>query len=231
MKSNWLPGPTSSSGGRLSLEQAPDFAQKGLHLGRLRDEYVRLEVVFLVLRIARIAGGEHDDRDSPRRGILAQPSEEREAIEAGHDAVGDDEIGRAAVDLVEPLETVGGGHDIVLFAFENRPQEDTRRWGYRRRPARARGRQGASSSDRSLRLLRPGRISRRSRPSIPPGERSLARRLDTTNPPWLFVPVADLMLRSGCWRRRPPAQHQRGGRRVVALLELTRTGALEYRNR
>ena len=37
------------------LEQAPDFAQKGLHLGGLRDECVRLDVVLLILRSGRIA--------------------------------------------------------------------------------------------------------------------------------------------------------------------------------
>ena len=86
----------------------------------------------------RIAGGEHDDRDQARRGVLAQLPEEREAIEARHDAVGDDEVGRAAMDLVEPLEAVGGRHERRPVLLRRPSAGDTRRWGCRRRPARAR---------------------------------------------------------------------------------------------
>jgi hypothetical protein len=108
-------------------KQSADLLEQGLHLRRLDDDGVGLDVTS---KASRACGPgivwircQHDHRDPTRRRIGLELRQQREPIEPGHDAVGHDEIGRRLPDPFQSFSPIPSRSHLVVVRFECGPQK------------------------------------------------------------------------------------------------------------
>lgn len=112
-----------SSAGSGPAEQGLDLIQERIDLHRLGDERVGLWHPPGVLGVLDVARRQHHHGNVFGLGMISQPSYELEAVDVGHQAIGDDEIRPNPQRLVETIAAVAGGVDLIMRAAKHRLEE------------------------------------------------------------------------------------------------------------
>lgn len=116
----------SGASAARSGEQRLHFFHQWLDLHRLGDQRIRLGHAAGVFGIEGVDGGQHHHRNVQRFRMGSQPADQLEAVDVGHQPIGDDQIGGVAERLVEAFDAVTGGFDFVVRTAKHRLEKRER---------------------------------------------------------------------------------------------------------